>query len=303
MLEHSPRSLSACEGLPANRDGLTRRSATQTHSREVPGSNDDDPRVARLAGTYDAFAEVYRELWSPVLLPLTVQLLNRLPLASARLVVDVGAGVGTAMPAIREEARSATIVGVDRSIGMMQWASPTEHRAVMDASRLALRSSIADVVVAAFMLFHLPDPFRGLVEIGRVIKRGGSIGLTTWGREAEGRAWSVWRDELDVSGAPALSADNRISNHDAVDTPAKLGNLLSRAGFTSVHVDSLPLNHQIDLAAFVDFQVRYSSAERLASLTPRARARFIDRAIERLGELSDEDFTDRSEVLVVTAIA
>ena len=259
--------------------------------------------MARLAGTYDVFAEVYRELWSPVLQPLTVELLDRLPLASARLVVDVGTGVGAAMPAIREGARSATIVGVDRSIGMMRWAPATEHRVVMDASRLALRSSIADVVVAAFMLFHLPDPLLGLVEIGRVIKPGGSMGVTTWGRDGEGRAWTVWREELDASGATEPGADNKITNHDAVDTPTKLRDLLARAGFTSVRVDSLPLSHRVDLAAFIDLQVRYSSAERLASLTPSARARVIDRATERLSRLSGEDFIDRSEVLVGAALA
>jgi SAM-dependent methyltransferase len=263
----------------------------------------EDERVSRLAASYGEGAAEYRELWAPVLLPFTIAVLDRLPLADARVIVDVGTGVGAAIPEIRTRAPAARILGVDRSLGMVRLAPLPGARAVMDAMRLALASGAVDVVVAAFMLFHLPDPLAGLREIRRVVRRGGAVGITTWGRDADVPARTIWEEELDATGAPAEDPGEQIMECEAMDTPEKLRSLLVGAGFSSVWVEARPLDFRPDLDTFLELVTRCGSRERLGSLAPSARAACIERAERRLGELPQADLADSSEVLLATATA
>ncbi len=257
-----------------------------------------DPRIAQQAASYGDDAHAYRALWAPVLLPMTIRLLDRLPLTDARIVLDVGTGVGAAIGEIRRRAPSAHIIGVDRSIGMLGLAPLPGARAVMDAMNLAVASGSIDVAVAAFMLFHLPDTSLGLRELRRVMRKGGTLGITVWGSDADVPAWDVWTEELDASGASQRDSSSSIMNGEMMDTPDKLERLLRDAGFSSVHVEVLPLGFQPNAQEFTELQARFASRERLDSLSAAARESCIERATKRLNELSPGDFMDQSEVLL-----
>lgn len=263
----------------------------------------NDERVAGLAASYGEGAAEYRDHWAPVLLPFTTAVLDRLPLADARIVVDVGTGVGAAIPEIEARAPTARVLGVDRSIGMLRLAPLARTRAVMDATRLAFPSDVVDVVIAAFMLFHLPDPLAGLREMRRVTRRGGTLGITAWGSDAEVPAWTIWEEELDASGASDRDPGRRIVNDEVMNTPGKLRSLLSEAGFSAVWVEARPLGYQPDLKTFIELQTRYASRERLGSLPAPARKACVERAERRLRELAPAGFVDSSEVLLATATA
>jgi SAM-dependent methyltransferase len=90
--------------------------------------------------------------------------------------IDVGCGPGGYLGPLHD--RSALAIGLDLSPGMAASAirnnSTIETRvAVADIEMLPLRSGVVDVVVAAFMLYHVPNLRRGLSEIRRVLRPGG----------------------------------------------------------------------------------------------------------------------------------
>ena len=91
-----------------------------------------------------------------------------------RLVLDAGAGTGAAGAPLL--AAGARVVAVDRSAGMLRWRAAERPPAVVaDVRALPLRDGAVDATVAAFVLNHLPDPVRGLAELGRVTRRGGAV--------------------------------------------------------------------------------------------------------------------------------
>ena len=260
-----------------------------------------DNSVRALANHYSGAAESYERMWARVLHPVSRQLLDRLPLTGARHVLDVGTGVGTLLPTLQERAPDATVVGVDRSPGMVGRASTAFPRVVGDASRLPFATGSVDVAVLAFMLFHLPDPVAGLREVCRVLVPGGALGVATWGQDVPVPAVDIWHDELNRHGAPPDAP--LISNHELVNTPDKLGALLRDAGFGEVAIGPVTWEYWPTMEQFVEHHTTLGhTARRLAGLAPDARAEFLRAVRSRLVTLGQEAFADRRGIVAGVAV-
>ena len=259
-------------------------------------------RARRIVSRYSPRAHVYERLLAPELRRAARPLLERLALSSARRVLDVGCGVGALLPDLRAGSPSAVVVGVDRTEAMLRRAPRGFPLSVMDGGRLAVRDAALDVVVMAFMLFHLLDPAAALEEARRVLRPGGRVGVVTWGGDADYPAQSVLAEELDAHGAPPVESD--LAKHELVDTPAKVAALLDGAGYDAVESWSERLDARYDRERFVESSIHLGgSSRRLEALAPQARDACLRRVEERLASLGAEDFVDPSPIVYAAATA
>jgi SAM-dependent methyltransferase len=253
-----------------------------------------------VAASFSQDAPLYERFEAASLAALGRRLLAGLPIHSASVVVDIGAGVGTLLPAIQEAAPRAFVAGVDAAEGMIRRASRDFGRVVMDAGRLALRDASTDAAVMPFMLFFLPDPRRGLAEARRVLRPGGRLGVATWAAGVnEYPADEIWADLLDELGAPPDLATSRV---DLMDTPEKLVELLKDEGFRGVHTatEAEPVSMTID--QFLEVRAKIGrSKRRLQRLAPDVRTALVSEARRRLARLRPEDFTDPQVALLAWA--
>ena len=267
---------------------------------KVPST--DGERAEALIQRYDAEAKSYLSYWAPVIHPASCRLVGELVLPSAHRVLDLGAGAGTLLPVLGEKFGGAVVVGVDRSEGMLSLADTDDSVAVMDALDLGFRAAVFDLVVMSFMLFHLPDAAAGLKEARRILRPGGKLSLSTWATDIEAPAVRSWNDALDAHGAPAADALPRLANHDIMDTPDKVENLLGSAGFVSVEATVHEFSHTMQPDDFVALRLHVgATSQRLRSLTVEAQQHCVTDARSRLAALSPEDFTLRMKIILTSA--
>jgi SAM-dependent methyltransferase len=260
-----------------------------------------------IADVYDAGAACYAEHWAPALhrhardLAATVP---PLPVGHGRTVLDVAAGAGTLLPALRPVAgdpqTGGRLVALDYSAGMLALADPTVPRLLADAAALPLRDGCADVAVYAFVLFLLPDARAAVAESARVLRPGGWLLAATWGNQLDTAADIVVREEVDAAGAPP--APDLPRSDELTDSPDRMRNLLEPAGFTDVTTTMRPLDAQFDAASALAMRTGSGSLGwRYAQLSPAAQAQVRERATARLAELGPQEFLDLSEVQLSTA--
>jgi SAM-dependent methyltransferase len=253
--------------------------------------------VAMVAASFSQDAPLYERFWAASLAALGRRLLAGLPIHSASVVVDIGAGVGALLPAIQEAAPRAFVAGVDAAEGMIRRAPRDFGRVVMDAGRLAVRDASIDGAVMPFMLFFLPDPRRGLAEARRVLRPGSRLGVATWAAGLnEYPAYEMWADLLDEYGAPP---DQAASKMDLMDTPEKLIELLKDEGFRNVRTAAEAEPVSLTLDQFLEVRAKIGrSKRRLQRLAPGARTALLSEARMRLMRLRPEDFTDPQVALL-----
>ena len=123
--------------------------------------------------------------------------LDHLDWTGEESALDIGCGPGGFLSPI--SLRAGRVMGFDLSLGMLATAKKgtpdgRAHLAAADIQALPLVSDSVDVVVAAFMLYHVPHLDRALQELSRVLQSGGTILAVTNGPGDKAEIRQAWQE-------------------------------------------------------------------------------------------------------------
>jgi 2-polyprenyl-3-methyl-5-hydroxy-6-metoxy-1,4-benzoquinol methylase len=149
---------------------VSRRVARLDDPALVAGEYADDARLRRRAAAYTGAASAY-----DARVPLIAAVVGVRPTR----VLEVGCGWGELAERLARDT-GATVVAIDSSQRMVELARERGVDArLADVQHLPFADGGFDVVVAAWMLYHVPDLERGVGELARVLRPGGRLVAAT----------------------------------------------------------------------------------------------------------------------------
>lgn len=223
---------------------------------------------------YDAIAHLYDQPWRdyPCDGRLVSFVVERGGNPAEVCALDVGCGTGKQLAANRRRFEDMTLVGVDRSAGMLRVARSREPGVRWirgDAEALPFPSNAFHYATNQFSYPHIGDKPRFAREVFRVLRPGGRVVVTNidpWAMPG----WIIYRffpeawtlDERDYLRADALAA------------------LLTDAGFTAIEWSTRDLSRDEDLAAFEAYASERHVASQFMAITDTAYAAGLRRVRE-----------------------
>ncbi|MFN8036737.1 MAG: methyltransferase domain-containing protein [Acidimicrobiia bacterium] len=232
--------------------------------------------AAAWSGAPDA---IYRRLADALVLACPVAL-------RTTRVLDFGAGTGAATAALA--AAGAHVIAADLSPAMLAVRRSERPPAVAaDLCALPFRRASFDVAAGAFVLSHLPDPARGLVEVAGVTRRGGWVLALSFDSRWSYPGKEVVEAVMERFGyrRPAWFEELKTTMEPRVGLPGRLHDLAAEAGLHDVRVVESSIDAGVRRAADI-VAWRLASpgcSEFVASLDPATRVWLVDDAADALG--------------------
>ncbi|MBB4746323.1 class I SAM-dependent methyltransferase [Actinoplanes lobatus] len=116
-------------------------------------------------------------------MPRYAEAVRRAGVRPGHVVLDIGCGTGRALPALSAAAGpTGRVLGLDFTPGMLEAARKAGRDddatlVLADARRLPVAEASTDVIFAAGLVHHLPDPLAGLAELARITRPGGVLAI------------------------------------------------------------------------------------------------------------------------------
>ncbi len=205
--------------------------------------------------------------------------------------VDVGCGSGAFTRTLIERCAPGEIQAIDPSEHQIAYAQaqPAARAAVFqqaDAMALPFADGRFDAAVMALVIFFVPDPGRGVAEMARVVRPGGSVTAYAWDIPGGGLPFEPIRAELGRIGAPSPLPPNAD-----VSREAALRALWNDAGLHSIETQVIPVSR-----SFADFEEFWSANTPIGGLGETLATLAVgdaERVRERVRGLLPTDATGR----------
>src|SRR4029077_14201450 len=135
-----------------------------------------------------------------------------------RSVLEVGPGHGELAGRIQNEL-GARVVAVDQSERMVELTRAHGVEAVVgDVQDLPFRDGVFDCVLAAWMLYHVPQLNRAILEIRRVLRPAGRFVAATNSADTLPELWGLFGDDGRIdSSFSAEKGERALLRHFTID--------------------------------------------------------------------------------------
>ena len=167
------------------------------------------------------------------------------------VIIDIGTGAGGCARRLLKTYRKARVIAVDMTSAMLcesrrrePFFRSRQSYVCSDAHELGIRTDTADLIYSNLTLPWCADPDRVFAELGRVLKPGGLLALSTLGPDTLRELRTFWRQVDEHEHVHVF-----IDMHD-------VGDALVRAGFIDVVMDTevITLQYQCIDALFADLK-------------------------------------------------
>lgn len=190
--------------------------------------------------------------------------------------IDIGCGNGAFTELLIQRCAPAETHGIDPSEAQLAFA---RDRAAArganflqgDALALPFPNDRFDVAVMALVIFFLPDPAKGIAEMARVVRPGGTVATYAWDMLGGGFPWEPIHAEMrELDITPLLPPTVNASRLDM------LRDLWTTAGIEATELRKITVQR-----TFVSFEEFWATTTLAASLQPTLATMTSD-ATERL---------------------
>jgi SAM-dependent methyltransferase len=198
--------------------------------------------------------------------------------------IEVGCGNGAFTERLVERCAPSLLQGIDPSENQLRFARtrPATRQVqfqLADAMALPFADDEFDMAVMALVIFFVPEPARGVAEMVRVVRPGGTVAAYAWDILGGGFPFAAVQDEMRALGiVPLQPPRSDASRIDALHA------LWTDSGLTGVQTREIVVERTFD--DFDSFwritQTGPNMVARLATMTASDRQLISDRLRARL---------------------
>lgn len=207
--------------------------------------------------------------------------------------LDVGCGNGAFTELLAERCAPAVLDGIDPSTEQLAFAKErpalrSAHFQQGDAMALPQVDNSVDAAVMPLVIFFVPEPARGVAEMVRVVRPGGSISAYAWDMPGGGFPYDVLRQVLQESGVAVPAPPSPEASDLNV-----MAELWSQAGLVDIATCVITVER-----TFVDFDDYWTTVRggpsvggTLAAMDAVSAAEFREKVRARLPVAADGSIT------------